>query len=92
MKKMVVITTTLAISLSLAACGGDKTSTDTTSPTETTSESTDNTSDSVDLVEVTGNEISLKLPSDITYVKTDDRNGAMIFANDERTTVVTLGV
>lgn len=88
--------TTLAITLSLVACGKDKASTvttpDTTSQAETTSESTSDTSNTVDFVEVTGNGISLQLPSDITYIKTDDDFGAMIFANEERTSVITLGV
>ena len=91
MKKLLVFMMAFAMTLSLAACGGDKNPTATT-PDTTPSSSAPNTPDSIDFVEVTGNGLSFALPVDIKYLKTDDNNGSMIFANEERTAVITLGV
>ena len=79
MKKLLLVMIVLTLSFSLVACGGA----DTPDPS---------TSKSHDLVVTTGNGLSFALPSDIKYVKTDDSNGAMLFANDEKTAVVTVGV
>jgi len=51
----------------------------------------DENSKTGDLVEVTGNGLSFKLPADIKHVKTDENYGSMLFTNEERNVVVTLG-
>ncbi len=96
MKKLLVLMMALILTLSLAACGGDKAPTPTApalaTPVTTPSSSALNTSESIDFVEVTGNGISFALPVDIEYVDTDEATGSMIFANAEKTAAVTLGV
>ena len=95
MKKLLVLIMALAMTLSLAACGGDKNPTAATpaaTPDTTPSSSTPNTSESIDFVEFTGNGLSFALPVDFEYVYTDETTGSMIFANAEKTAVVTVGV
>lgn len=91
MKKLLVLMMALVMTLSLVACGGDQNSTNADSDI-TPSSSDSNTEKSIDLVEVTGNGLSFMLPADIKYAKTIDNSGSMIFANDENTAVITLGV
>ncbi len=95
MKKLLVYMMASAMTLSLAACGGEENTTATT-PTNTSttasSSSAQNTSAPIDFVEITGNGLSFALPADIKYVKTDENSGSMIFANDKSTAVITLGV
>ena len=97
MKRLLVLMTILTLSLSITACGEDK---DSAAPvTETASSvsgadssaSVADTSELDELIAVTGNGLSFGLPIDIKYVKTDESNGGMIFSNDERTAVVTVG-
>lgn len=91
MKKLLVPMMALVMTLSLAACGGEQNST--TVDSEITASSSDsNMEESIDLVENTGNGLSLKMPADIKYAKTDDNLGSMIFTNSENTAVITLGV
>lgn len=45
---------------------------------------------SVSLVDVTANGLTIKLPNDIKYVITNETNGAMIYANDESTAIITI--
>ena len=95
MKKLLVLMMALVMTLSLAACGGDKNptaATPATTPDTTPSSSAPNTSESIDFVEFTGNGLSFALPIDFEYVQTDENTGGMIFANEERTAVVTVGV
>ncbi len=92
MKKILVLMTALVMTLSLAACGGDEGSTEPTSDTITPSSSVADTTKPGDLVAVTGNGLSFALPLDMKYVKTDENNGGMLFANEDRTAVVTVGV
>jgi hypothetical protein len=77
MKKLLVLIMAMVMTLSLAACGGE---TDSTAAEE-----------AIELVEVTGNGLSFNLPDDIKYAKTDDNFGSMLFADEESTTVITLG-
>lgn len=91
MKKLLVIMMAMILTLNLVACGGDQSSA--TADTDTTPSSSDsNTEESIELVEVTGNGLSFNLPADMEYAKTDDNTGSMLFANEESTAVVTLGV
>jgi hypothetical protein len=76
MKKLLILMLALVMTLSLAACGGDQNST---------------TSESIDLVEVKGNGLSIRVPADFKYAKTDENIGSMIFANEEKTAVIVLG-
>lgn len=90
MKKLLVLMMAIVMTLSLAACGGDQNPA--AADTDTTpASSVQNTEESIDLAEVTGNGLSFKLPADIKLAKTDDNTGSMIFANDENTAVITLG-
>lgn len=95
MKKLLVIMIAFAMVLGLAGCGGEENPTATTPDTTsftTSSSSAPNTSAPIDFVEITGNGLSFALPADIKYIKTDENNSSMLFANEERTAVVTLGV
>lgn len=95
MKKLLVLSMALIMTLALVACGEDKSSSGITpADTSTSAPTSANTSNtpSNDLVEFTGNGLEFALPVDIKYVKTEDVAGSMIFANDEKTAVVTLGV
>jgi len=76
MKKLLVLMMAMVMILSLAACGGDQNST---------------SGESIELVEVTANGVSVKLPDDFKYAKTDENNGSMLYANEENTAVVTVG-
>ena len=89
MKKLLVLMMALVLTLSLAACVENNTVSDSDI---TPSSSDSNTEESIDLVEVTGNGLSFKLPADIEYAKTDENFGSMFFTNDENTVVITLGV
>lgn len=91
MKKLIVLMMMITLSLSLVACGGDKNPTAPT-PDTTPSSSDADTSKPDDLIANEANGLSFGLPADIKYVQTDEDNGAMIYANDERTAVVTVGV
>lgn len=91
-KKLQVLMMVLAMTLCLAACGepqnattGDSGSTPSSTPSES------NTEEPIDLVEATGNGLSIMLPADIKYAKTDDNSGTMLFTNEENTVVVSLG-
>lgn len=84
MKKLFVLMMALIMTLSFAACGGDS--------DDNSSSNDSNTEETIDLVEVTGNGLSFMLPSDIKYAQTSESNGAMIYANEERTVVITVGV
>lgn len=81
MKKLLLLTMVLILSLSLVACGGDADS----------GSSDADTPDPIDLVEMAGNGLALALPSDIEYVQTDENSGTMLFSNEERNVVVSLG-
>ena len=90
-KKLLVPMMALVMTLSLVACGGEQNSA--AADSEITASSSDsNIEQSIDLVENTGNGLSLKMPADIKYAKTDDNLGSMIFTNSENTAVITLGV
>lgn len=91
MKKLLVLMMALAMTLSLAACGGDKTPAPST-PDPTPSSSAPNTPESNNFVEITGNGLSFALPVDIEYIDTDETTGSMIFANADATAVVTVSV
>ncbi len=90
MKKLLVLMMIFVMTLSLAACGGDENPTATT-PDTTPSSSAPNTSESIDFVEFTGNGLSFALPADFEYVQTDESTGGMIFSNEDRNAVVTVG-
>ncbi len=85
MKKLLVLLITLAMTLNFVACGGSEAATD-----ATPSSSDENTSETIDFVEVTGNGLTFPLPADIEYVTTDEATDGMIYANEERTAVVTV--
>jgi len=83
-KKLMVLLVMLVMALSLAACGGE----DVADP----GRNVENMPDSSGLVDITGNGLCLALPSDFKYAQTDESNGGMNFADEERNAVVTLGV
>ena len=83
MKKLLVLMTALTLTLGLTACQVEINAPP-TSPT--------NTSDSVELTEVTGNGLVLALPTNFQYAQTNETTGDISFANENATAVVTVGV
>ena len=86
MKKWMLILMVLVLAMSLIACGGE----DASDPAGDPGSSEANSSDTIDLVEVTGNGLALLLPSDIEYLQIDEF-GTMIYSNEDRTEVVSVG-
>jgi len=90
MKKLLVFMTALTLLLGLTACQGESNAPPTSDAAHLTSAT--NTSDSIDLTEITGNGLVLALPTNFQYAQTNETTGEISFADENGTAVVTLGV
>jgi len=89
MKKLLVLMMALLMTVSIAACGGDESSAS-AEPDVTPAVSESNPEESVELVEFTGNGITLMVPADFTSTTMDESNGNLSVVNKENPAAITI--